>query len=280
MTQIIADKTINANNSCVSHVLPHPLLSPFISHYVFRRLLIPAGACLEKAMPLRLVNSIDFFIGDAYETIDCRSGEVIPFFRCTIRGFRTGKKYLIRLRGQFISFTIKFHHTGMYQLLRMPMDKFRDRAVSGDDIEILPFEHIAKQLLYAEDVHTCIAIAEPYLLSLVAKHLPVSGETQRAVELLKQQKGATSIMQLAISSHLSLRQLERKFVKEIGVSPKTYARMLRFQQLLQSRTITPHQKWAVLANDNHYFDQMHLVKEFKQFLGTTPSAFVSADFAF
>ena len=211
MTQIIADKTINANNSCVSHVLPHPLLSPFISHYVFRRLLIPAGACLEKAMPLRLVNSIDFFIGDAYETIDCRSGEVIPFFRCTIRGFRTGKKYLIRLRGQFISFTIKFHHTGMYQLLRMPMDKFRDRAVSGDDIEILPFEHIAKQLLYAEDVHTCIAIAEPYLLSLVAKHLPVSGETQRAVELLKQQKGATSIMQLAISSHLSLRQLERKF---------------------------------------------------------------------
>lgn len=81
------------------HRVPHPLLSPFISQYTFRRIDIPTNSYMEKAMPLRLVNSIDFFIGDAFDTIDCRSGENIPFLRCTVRGPRTGKKYLIRLRG-------------------------------------------------------------------------------------------------------------------------------------------------------------------------------------
>lgn len=262
------------------HVLPHPALTPFISHYTFRRIRILTGNYLEKAMPLRLINSIDFFIGDPFETVDCHSGETIPFMRCTIRGLRTSKKCLIRLRGQFISFTVKFHPTGMYQLLGIGMDQFRDKAVSGAGINVLPLENITTQLLYAGDIQTCTALAEPYLLGLVERHLPVSVETVQVIELLQQQKGSASIGQLASNSHLSIRQLERNFIKEIGVSPKTYARMLRFQQLLQHRRTAPHQKWAALAYDNHYFDQMHLIKEFKQFLGTTPSAFVSADFAF
>lgn len=271
---------ITANNDGTFHAAPQPLLSSFISHYTFRRNYIPAGSYLEKAMPLRLINSIDFFIGDAFETIDCGSGEVIPFTRCTIRGLRTSKKYFIRIRGQFISFTVKFNTTGMYRLLGIPMDQFRDRAVSGCDIHVLPFENITRQLLYAKDIQTCIDIVEPYLLRLVSRHLPVSGVTDQAVELLRQQKGSASISDLAANSNLSIRQLERNFIREIGVSPKIYARMLRFQHLLQNRITNPDQKWAALAYDNDYFDQMHLIKEFKQFLGTTPSAFVSADFAF
>lgn len=271
---------ITASDDGAFHAAPQPLLSPFISHYTFRRTCIPAESYMEKAMPLRLINSIDFFIGDAFETIDCCSGEVIPFMRCTIRGLRTSKKYLIRIQGQFISFTVKFNTTGMYQLLGIPMDQFRDRAVPAYDLNVLPFENITRKLLYAQDIQTCIDITEPYLLRLVSRHLPVSGVTDQAVELLRQQKGNASILQLATNSNLSIRQLERNFIREIGVSPKIYARMLRFQHLLQNRISTPNQKWAALAYDNDYFDQMHLIKEFKQFLGTTPSAFVSADFAF
>lgn len=271
---------VTTEDNSTFHAVPQPLLSPFISHYTFRRTLIPAGSYLEKAMPLRLINSIDFFIGDAFETIDCSSSAVIPFNRCTIRGLRTSKKYLIRIQGQFISFTVKFNATGMYQLLGIPMDQFRNKAVPASNISVLPFENITRQLLYAPDIETCINIVEPFLLQLVSRHIPLSGVTDQAVELLRQQKGNSSILQLATNCNLSLRQLERNFIREIGVSPKIYARMLRFQHLLQNKITTPTQKWAALAYDNDYFDQMHLIKEFKQFLGTTPSAFVSADFAF
>lgn len=271
---------VTTSDDCTFHVAPQPILSPFISHYTFRRTCIPADNYLEKAMPLRLINSIDFFIGDAFETIDCCSGAVIPFIRCTIRGLRTSKKYLIRIQGNFISFTVKFNATGMYQLLGIPMDQFRNKAIPAVEINVLPFENISRELLYAPDIQTCIGIVEPYLLQLVSRHLPLSGVTDQAVELLKHQKGNASILQLATDCNLSIRQLERNFVKEVGVSPKIYARMLRFQHLLQNRISTPNQKWSALAYDHDYFDQMHLIKEFKLFLGTTPSAFVSADFAF
>jgi AraC-like DNA-binding protein len=262
------------------HRVPHPLLSPFISQYTFRRIDIPANSYIEKAMPLRLVNSIDFFIGDAFDTIDCHFGERIPFLRSTVRGPRTAKKYLIRLRGQFVSFTVKFYATGMYQLLGIPMDHFRDKAVPGCDISVLPFENITSQLLDATDLNTCIAVVEPYLLHLASRRLSVPGITAQAVRQLLQQKGSTSIAQLAVDNNLSTRQLERNFIREVGVTPKIYARMLRFLHLLQNRMATPTQKWAALAYDADYFDQMHLVKEFKQFLGITPSAFVPTDFAF
>jgi AraC-like DNA-binding protein len=263
------------------HDMPHPLLRPFISQYTFRSIHLPAGNCLEKAMPLRLVNSIDFFIGDAFETIDCHSGDTVPFIRCTVRGPRTGKKYLIRLRGHFASFTIKFHATGMYRLLGIPMDNFRDKAVPGADIGVLALGNLTEQLLYADDISTCIAIAEPYLLRLASgRGVTAPGSTAQVVGQLLQQKGSVSIASLAIASNLSIRQLERNFIKEIGVSPKTYSRMLRFVHLLQNKMTSPHQKWAALAYDADYFDQMHLVKEFKQFLGTTPSSFIPADFAF
>jgi AraC-like DNA-binding protein len=278
--KVMTNTIVPANNDDSFHAIPHPLLSPFVSHYTFRRTSIPAGRYLEKAMPLRLTSSIDFFIGDAFETIDCCSGEIIPFIRCTIRGVRTGKKYLVRIHGQFISFTVKFNATGMYRLLGIPMDQFRNKAVPASDINLLPFENITRLLLYAPDIQTCINIVEPFLLQLVSRSLLLSGVTDMAVELLIQQIGTVSILQLAGNCNLSIRQLERNFVKEVGVSPKIYARMLRFQHLLQSRIVSPNQKWSALAYDNDYFDQMHLVKEFKQFLGITPSAFVPADFAF
>lgn len=109
---------------------------------------------------------------------------------------------------------------------------------------------------------------------------PAPGVAEQAVGQLLQQKGNASVTQLANDSNLSIRQLERIFAREIGVSPKTYSRMLRFLHLLKNKTAAPTQKWAALAYDANYFDQMHLVKEFKQFLGTTPSAFVPADYAF
>lgn len=265
----------------VFHECPHPLLQPFISRYTFRRMDIADSRCVEKAMPLRLVNSIDFFIGDAFDTIDCYSGELMPFLRCTVRGPRTCKKYYIRIRGQFISFTIKFHPAGMYPLLGIPMDNFRDKAVPGGDIDILPFENITEQLLQADGISTCIAVIEPYLLRLAAgRRLPFCGVTTQAVGQLLQQKGNISIADLAKINHLSRRQLERNFIREVGVSPKTYARMLRFLCLLENKINLPDQKWTTLAYNSDYFDQMHLIKEFRKFLDITPSAFRSADFAF
>ena len=112
----------------IIQALPHSLLQPFINHYVYRSLYRSPGDYIEKTMPFRPSNSIDFFIGDPFETLDCHTEELSPFKRCTIRGPRTCKKYIIRIQRQFISFTIYFHPTGLYRLLGISMEEFTNKA--------------------------------------------------------------------------------------------------------------------------------------------------------
>lgn len=271
---------LTSYNPLVEHQLPHPNLRSFIKQYVYRKIVVPEECYIHKIMPLRSASSIDFFLGNRFETTDLQTGASVPFIRCMIRGPRTRILYSIRLRGEFISFTIKFKATGLYKLLGKPMDMFVDKAINADIIEHIPLNNITERLLHAPDISYCIHIVEPYLLFLSEKSREVPPVIEKAAHLLEQYRQLYSIGQLADESYLSLRQLERNFIRYIGISPKTYYRMHRFLQLLQAKHNAPEQKWGSLAHEFGYYDQMHLVKEFKDFLKTTPSSFILSDFAF
>ncbi|MBC8032556.1 MAG: AraC family transcriptional regulator [Chitinophagaceae bacterium] len=259
---------------------PHLLLKPFISQYVYRSMTVPSGHFMEKAMPLRHTSSIDFFPGEEYDTINLVTGEKEPFLRCTIRGPRTYCKYFIRIKGDFRSFIIKFHPTGLYRLLRMPMQHFANIASDGKDITALPLEQMQARLAGAEGIEDCIGIVEPYLLQLATNLTQIPLTIENIAQAIFIKKGNVHITSLAEENNLSLRQLERNFLKEVGISPKIYSRMLRFEHLIKSRIADPGTNWTSLALEAEYFDQMHLVKDFKHFLGIKPSAFIASDFAF
>jgi AraC-like DNA-binding protein len=264
----------------VVHEKPHALLRPFISHYVFRSIRFSPEQTVQKSMPMRLHSSIDFFIGQPFETIECRSGNGVPFERCTVRGPRTTTLYDIRLKDHFKSFTIRFTPTGLYRLTGIPMRRLTNRAVPAPEIEGLPLPAITRQLMQAEDMAGCIRIVEPYLLFCARRSQIVSSLTDAAVRWLTQQPPQGALTRLADHMHVSLRQLERTSLKEIGVGPKTLYRMLRFDRLIRSQIDTPPVKWSSTAYEYGYYDQMHLIRDFRQFLGITPSTFSPADFAF
>lgn len=267
-------------NSVIDCRLPHPQLQPFIEQYVYRKILVPKGCCMKKIMPLRSSSSLDFFLGDYFETNSFKTGETTPFIRCMLRGPRTQILYFICIKGEFISFVVKFRPTGLYRLAGLSMDLFTDKALNGNIIDQIPLNKITERLLYAPDISYCISIVEPYLLFLSERSKIISPAIEKAARLLEQHAPWISIAQLANENYLSLRQLERNFRRYIGISPKTYYRVHRFLQLLKAKNNSPEQKWGSLAHEFGYYDQMHLVKEFKEFLNVPPSSFVSSDFAF
>src|SRR5450755_201243 len=125
----------------------HPCsgLSPFISEYIFRKLHITNGHPITRIMPMRLVSSIDFFLGEPFQTVDILSGHTISFKRCTIRGPRTYSKNLINITtGNFISFSIRFKPTGLYGLLGVPVREFRDEATDALAIKCEIFSEITE----------------------------------------------------------------------------------------------------------------------------------------
>ena len=70
---------------------------------------------------------------------------------------------------------------------------------------------------------------------------------------------------------LGLRQFERRFVQQVGVSPKLFARVARFEAALDRMARSPQGLWTEVAHRFGYYDQMHLVHDFSRFTGETPT---------
>jgi AraC-like DNA-binding protein len=96
---------------------------------------------------------------------------------------------------------------------------------------------------------------------------------QTATKLLQHTRGQYRIDELADYCHASVRQLERGFQRVIGVSPKFFARTLRFEQAQRRLMFDAETDLTQLAYQCGFFDQAHFIKEFRAFTGKTPSEY-------
>jgi AraC-like DNA-binding protein len=71
---------------------------------------------------------------------------------------------------------------------------------------------------------------------------------------------------------VSERHLRNLFAREIGLSPKHFARIGRVRRVL---ALAGHRGWATVAEDAGFFDQAHMISDFRAFMGVTPAAYLS-----
>jgi len=94
-----------------------------------------------------------------------------------------------------------------------------------------------------------------------------------AVSLIEQSAGAVRMDQLTRAVNLSPRQFDRRFLAAVGLPPKAFARVIRFQAVLAAYRNDDFPRWADLALDCGFYDQAHLANEFRHFAGAPPTAF-------
>ncbi len=122
-----------------------------------------------------------------------------------------------------------------------------------------------------------IAIIERYLTDKVAIPKFDKHPVDKIDELINSQNTNFSLSRIAGQACLSTRQLERKFMERIGVSPQTYYRVMRFNKAFKMKENRPGLSWFNIAIDCGYSDLQHLIKDFKQFSGTTPTALLNEE---
>jgi transcriptional regulator GlxA family with amidase domain len=114
-------------------------------------------------------------------------------------------------------------------------------------------------------------------LSAVLEDLPVSrredGVVREAVRLVRHAQGRKRMDDLASSVNVSPRRLERHFIEHVGISAKTFSRLVRFDRVVRDIATRGRMSWAQFALAHGYTDQAHLINEFKEFAGITPTQF-------
>jgi AraC-like DNA-binding protein len=156
--------------------------------------------------------------------------------------------------------------------LRFPLDEVA--------CQILPLEDIwgafAREVLSRiEDVQDPIPQIESVLLAMLR---PVEKDQvlDQALDYILRSNGAAQVKDLASNAGIPRRHLERVFLRSVGIGPKLFSRIVRFQHLLRA----PQRDWARMAADSGYFDQAHLIRDFRQFTGQTPMAWRQQQVAF
>ena len=93
----------------------------------------------------------------------------------------------------------------------------------------------------------------------------------RTAHHMLDRNGAIRIGEIADHARLSVRQYERRFLEEVGLTPKTFARTRRFQRAFDAKRFFPQRTWLSIAHEFGYFDQMHMVRDFQILGGDAPS---------
>ena len=133
---------------------------------------------------------------------------------------------------------------------------------------------LPEQLSSAATVDEQIKILSFYLYNQQQNNSRHPDETTKyAIAQLTQSKGNISLKELQQKVQLSERSLERKFKASVGISPKLFSRIIRFQESMNQLRKSDYDKLSDIAYENDYADQSHFIRVFKEFTGFSPIEF-------
>jgi AraC-like DNA-binding protein len=173
------------------------------------------------------------------------------------------------------TFGIQFKPGGAFPFLRLPASELNEQCVSLEDVFGLSRNSLRDRLLGCAKPEQKFAAAERWLLAQAARPL----EKHPAVEYATRQFVHGPILQ-RLSNMLdrvgySQRHFNQLFSDEVGLTPKRFLRVRRFQNVISSIPRAKAVDWADLAVRCGYYDQSHFVHDFRSFCGLTPAAYLS-----
>ncbi len=172
---------------------------------------------------------------------------------------------------------VKFTPLGLYLLTGIDMKHISDKIIDAGDIWGNETAILYEQILSKHNNLEQIAVLEQFLKNK-RKHssqCPKVHLLNNAITLLKSKK-MFSVSQLRENNYVTKKTLERYFLNHIGVGPKQYANISRFNHILTYLDgLASEPEWHEIVVSFGYYDHSHLIKDFKRYAGKTPAEYFS-----
>lgn len=164
-----------------------------------------------------------------------------------------------------------FTETGFGHFASHPANELFNLSISLDYIfDRNAVNQVEERLAFATTDRQRIKVVEQFLVSQL-KDIRTDQLIVEAVRLIYQSKGTIRIKELNEKLAISQSPFEKRFRKVVGITPKKFASIVRFNSVLgnlnQAKSLTE------LCYENNFFDQAHFIKDFRQFTGDTPEHF-------
>jgi AraC-like DNA-binding protein len=254
---------------------PHPALKDFVNNIMIDQIQFDE-TYISKSFPVPPLpeHGLFFYVRDKPDVEDTTTNKSQTLSSCIIVGPHVNRHTIIPSRNHLM-IKVGFQPGGLYRFLGIPMnellcnDPFNAMDFLGKEIN-----DVNEQLQEALSFTEMKLIVEKFLqhhVNKLKKALPID----EVLSLIIKQGGLIKVDQLASQSCLSIRQFERVFQQRIGLPPKYFSRLVRFAQAWIMKEQKPGISWIKIAYECGYYDQMHLIRDFQEFAGVSPSVIES-----
>ena len=190
--------------------------------------------------------------------------------QCLISGQQTEYKDVMTAPGSVGMLAVVFYPYALRAFFPNPVSEFTNQSIALDAIFPTEIKELQDRLIEANGVYSRIWLIEKFLLGRLS--IPNDFSLAReAVNIIAGVNGQTTVSEVASKLDISKRQLERTFLKNVGISPKKFGRIVRFNasiKLFESAT-----SLTTLTYEAGYFDPSHLIRDFRGFTGLSPKEF-------
>ncbi len=247
----------------ITKISPHPCLEKTVDHYWIEK----NGRSNVKMLPDG-TNSIMFNLGTPFTIV----GSNVNNKKLADSVFiGTHKKYyLLKEHKETHIIGIKFKQGGAYHLFKFPMMKFSNKIVNLTDLLNGESEKLRDMLIKAESPEEVKKVLDYYLFIKVDMINGASDVVDFVISKVKANGSPASIKELCQAANISNKHLISLFNKKVGLSPKLIYRINKFKKVIDLIEKKPQVNWPEIAFECHYYDQAHLINDFKHFSGTSP----------
>lgn len=275
-------------------IQPSPLLAPYVKNYWLLKTAcdcfpaisphrqpadcehrsVSSSACGDpdpatrvRTVPTGMMNLI-FHRGN--RLLSVHDNELHP------RAFLSGqeKRFAdLEYAGEINMISVVFRPAGVRAFFDLPANMIHNLRVTAGDLEDKELAELENSVLKTENDGFCIMLIEQFLLKRLTRIAEYKlKRIDAAIGMINY--GQTDIARLADVACLSTKQFQRVFSEYVGSNPKEFSRTIRFQRALHILETSPETTLVALAADCGYFDQSHLIKEFKALSGYTPREYL------
>jgi AraC-like DNA-binding protein len=249
---------------------PVPALRHLIRHYYQVKDSLSGRISLQP-VPARSPQILEFMFGTHYQVrrSGCEATENVR--AVALVGSRTSPSAELILSGNVDAFTIVFLPGAFSMLFGVPAVELTNGDFNGHEVLGQRINELYCRLGEVSTFQDRVHVADSFLTAIRPVTESVSAIVHTARVMIRN-KGSVRVSDIVHRTGLGLRQFERRFAHEIGVSPKLYARIIRFEAALQQRAVAPSMPWTYIAHNLGYHDQMHMVHDFTRLSGDSPEA--------
>jgi AraC-like DNA-binding protein len=218
--------------------------------------------------------SLVFNLSDSFKLYsDSHFNQYIDYKKYWVAGLQTGPSY-VENYGLSRMVVIQFRSFGACRFLREPLRQFADSYVDLDCLLHGEAEHTWEQLQEAKTVARKFEVTESFLEKRLARHGSAPHRILPGLTRSLHPGPGNPVQDICRNFNISRKHLNFLFGEYLGVSPKMYLSLERFQKTLVTISRSKPARLTELAYELDYFDQSHFSNNFKRFTGLNPNEYV------